>query len=73
MNYSNRIWWFRIGANPETTLIMPSGARITECDIKWTLDYQDRSTPNGCLITYPDGSKRWISNNWFNDINTDIL
>lgn len=72
-NYSNSIWWFRVGAKPETTVIMPSGARITECAIRWDLDYQGRSTPNGCLITYHDGVKRWISNDFYNDVDTNCL
>lgn len=33
----------------------------------------DSERPAGVLICYPDGTKRFISNNWYIDINTDSL
>lgn len=54
------IWWFGLNLNPSTTVIMPSEARITQ-------------GKEGVFISYSDGVKRWISNTFFEDVNTDYL
>lgn len=58
-NYSNGIWWFRLLPDLESTRVMPSGARITQC-------------AEGVLIS-GNGYVRWISNSWYNDLNTNTL
>lgn len=59
-NYSNGIWYFRLLPDFESTRVLPSGARITQCE-------------SGVMISYPDKVIRWISNDFYNDIDTDRL
>ncbi len=59
-NYSNGIWWFRLKPDLESTRVMPSGCRITKCE-------------NGVLLSYPDKVIRWISDTYFDDVDTDRL
>lgn len=61
MGLSKYLWHFNVGAQPETTVLMISGARITEC--------RDHSV----LITYPDGVKRWIKNDYFDEVKIEDL
>lgn len=58
-NYSQGIWWFRLKPDLETTRVMPSGARITQCEA-------------GVMIS-GKGYVRWISNDWFNDVQTNAV
>lgn len=51
MKASNFIWWYRLGLDHTTTRVMPSRARITQ-------------GATGVFISYPDNTKRWISNDW---------
>lgn len=38
-----------------------------------TVDYIIIAVPDGVWIFYTDGVKRFISNSWYVDINTDLL
>ncbi len=58
-NYSSGIWWYGLKPDLETTRVMPSGTRITQCE-------------NGVLIT-GKGYIRWVSNDFFDNVNTDEL
>lgn len=61
MGLSKFIWWMNVMISYESLIVMPSGARICEC--------HDGSV----FITYPDGVKRWMAKDWFDEIDTDKL
>ncbi len=52
-------WYFRLKLDFSTVKLMPSGTRITQCE-------------NGVLIT-GKGYIRWVSNDFFDNVNTDEL
>jgi len=59
-SYSQSIWWYNLRPDLSTTRVMPdTNTRITQAE-------------NGVLIT-GNGYIRWISNSFFDDVDTDRL